>query len=405
MLGQPPSWMLEMGKQSGEFFEKSMESDSAGRKRYRLKSLEQYSREHQVTEQPSKRYFQETTLHDIIMKYPLPRKNMSEKELQKENYLRISFVDFVNGLLNMNPLERWSPQQARLHPFITGEMFIGPFVPPAFRAIKKPTAENPLPPPPSHHNQAPQQKAAEKLIASQAVAHEKAEAALAQQQRKQLSPVPGSSSIASAPTAAMNPMTSSPYEVNPYLQPVQAYQYGQQAVPPSMPVSQHSSPIYGGYPVSSSNPYANAYSPNHTSAGMYYPSQQSPQMQMQLQAQQQAQIQAQVQMQAQAQAQMQAQAQTQSFGQRRARAGTMGNIDAPINLQRQAQMLNPSIRNSPNYGQWQQQQQQHGADPASQNYMGPGQGSGNNRRGSIQAPNNDQQRRESQAYFARWQQQ
>lgn len=403
MLGQPPSWMLEMGKQSGEFFEKSLESDSAGRKRYRLKTLEQYSREHQVTEQPSKRYFQETTLHDIIMKYPLPRKNMSEKELQKENYLRISFVDFVNGLLNMNPLERWSPQQARLHPFITGEMFNGPFVPPAFRAIKKPTAENPLPPPPSHHNQAPQQKAAEKLIASQAVAHEKAEAALAQQQRKQLSPVPGPSSVSSIPPSAMNPMTSNPYEVNPYLQPVQAYQYGQQAMPPSsMPVSQHSSPIYGGYPVSSSNPYANAYSPSHSSSGMYYPAQQAAQAQMQMQAQQQAQTQAQVQMQAQAQAQMQAQAQAQSFGQRRARAGTMGNIDAPINLQRQAQMLNPSIRNSPNYGQW---QQQHGMDPANHNYMGPGQGSGNNRRGSIQAPNNEQQRRESQAYFARWQQQ
>jgi dual specificity protein kinase YAK1 len=30
--------------------------------------------------------------------------------------------------LNLNPIERWSPQQARLHPFITGEKFTKPFV-------------------------------------------------------------------------------------------------------------------------------------------------------------------------------------------------------------------------------------------------------------------------------------
>jgi dual specificity protein kinase YAK1 len=43
---------------------------------------------------------------------------------------RIAFIDFVRGLLNINPLERWSPQQARLHPFITQQKFTQPFVPP-----------------------------------------------------------------------------------------------------------------------------------------------------------------------------------------------------------------------------------------------------------------------------------
>ena len=41
---------------------------------------------------------------------------------------RASFIDFCQGLLNLNPIERWSPQQARLHPFITGEKFTKPFV-------------------------------------------------------------------------------------------------------------------------------------------------------------------------------------------------------------------------------------------------------------------------------------
>jgi dual specificity protein kinase YAK1 len=43
---------------------------------------------------------------------------------------RIAFIDFVRGLLTINPLERWSPQQAKLHPFITQQKFTGQFVPP-----------------------------------------------------------------------------------------------------------------------------------------------------------------------------------------------------------------------------------------------------------------------------------
>ena len=43
---------------------------------------------------------------------------------------RVAFIDFVRGLLNINPLERWTPQQAKLHPFITQHKFTGPFVPP-----------------------------------------------------------------------------------------------------------------------------------------------------------------------------------------------------------------------------------------------------------------------------------
>lgn len=40
---------------------------------------------------------------------------------------RRSFVDFAEGLLNMDPIKRWSPQQALKHPFITGEKWTGPW--------------------------------------------------------------------------------------------------------------------------------------------------------------------------------------------------------------------------------------------------------------------------------------
>lgn len=81
MLGLPPTWMLEMGKQSGEFFEKTQ--DEFGRKTYRLKSLEQYSREHNTKEQPSKKYFSASTLEEIIRSYPMPRKNMKQAEVER----------------------------------------------------------------------------------------------------------------------------------------------------------------------------------------------------------------------------------------------------------------------------------------------------------------------------------
>jgi hypothetical protein len=50
-------------------------------------------------------------------------------EKKKEEQNRLAFIDFLKGLLNLNHFERWSPQQAKQHPFITGEPFLGPFVP------------------------------------------------------------------------------------------------------------------------------------------------------------------------------------------------------------------------------------------------------------------------------------
>lgn len=57
-------YMLEMGKQTNNFF--SSYTDEYGRKRYRLKSIDQYSRENNTNEQPGKKYFAATTLPDII---------------------------------------------------------------------------------------------------------------------------------------------------------------------------------------------------------------------------------------------------------------------------------------------------------------------------------------------------
>jgi dual specificity protein kinase YAK1 len=86
MLGMPPNWMLEMGKQAGEFFEKRHDVDDYGRRTYHLKSMEQYSREHGTKEQPSKKYFQATTLPEIIRSYAMPRKNMKQSEIDRGRF-------------------------------------------------------------------------------------------------------------------------------------------------------------------------------------------------------------------------------------------------------------------------------------------------------------------------------
>ncbi|KAG9056446.1 dual specificity protein kinase yak1 [Serendipita sp. 407] len=127
MLGLPPQYMLDTGKQTNQFFDSYI--DTYGRKRYQLKSLEKYSREHNTNEQPGKKYFTHNTLPEIIKAAPIPAQRAKPQEAEKEHYNRLAFIDFVQGLLNLNPLERWTPQQARTHPFITGEKFTGPFVP------------------------------------------------------------------------------------------------------------------------------------------------------------------------------------------------------------------------------------------------------------------------------------
>jgi len=138
MSRNPPSHLLEVGKQTHEFF--NCHVDAHGRKNYTLKPMDQYAAEHRTNEQPSKQYFKQTRLNDIIMEYSFSKKNAKQSDIDKGGSLkqpssltdvemahRRAFVDFVEGLLNLDPIQRWSPQQAAKHPFITGEKFTGPF--------------------------------------------------------------------------------------------------------------------------------------------------------------------------------------------------------------------------------------------------------------------------------------
>lgn len=400
MLGVPPSWMLEMGKQSGDFFDKIVDQDPTARKRYRLKGLEQYSREQGVTEQPSKRYFNETQLHDLVLRYPLPKKSMTEKETSKEMYQRTAFVDFVRGLLNLNPFERWSPQQAKQHPFITGQRFTGPFVPPMFRTVKKPSAENPLPPPPSHRNQAPQQKAAEQLIASQAAAHEKAEAVARQQQQMQLQQQQNTPQQQSQPLSPSSSISGSTpllpqHGFDQNYMPQQAYAFGGRNTSQEIGLGVSGVPQQASYLPQPSSVPQSPYGPPSATFDPISAYGMTPAMQQQISALPQPPPPA-------------ATTSTghgghHTFQHRRARAGTMGNIDVPVNFARHAQQLNPTLRHSPFYagggagvggaglgsgGGYQSAADAQAALQAqgATAYLGTGQGSGDVRRASIHQP-------------------
>lgn len=59
---------------------------------------------------------------------------------------RSAFLDFLAGVLDLDPAERWTPRQALLHPFITGEAWTGFFQPQADPHTPAPPGEFPSDP-------------------------------------------------------------------------------------------------------------------------------------------------------------------------------------------------------------------------------------------------------------------
>ncbi|KAL6747277.1 kinase-like domain-containing protein [Haematococcus lacustris] len=97
---------------------------------WQLRSAAEFEQRSGCKATAGKRYFQHTRLADIIAAYPL-RSNLTDEEVGRERVAREAFIDWLLGVLDPDPLTRWSPRQAAAHPFITGAPFSGPFQPPA----------------------------------------------------------------------------------------------------------------------------------------------------------------------------------------------------------------------------------------------------------------------------------
>lgn len=130
MLGPPPRHMIEVGRNSSNFFKKIPSDTTDGKPTYEIKTFEEYTHDLQVAkvesgsshahkkEQPNKNYFKHKLLKDIILNYKLPSKKMTSLMVEKECQERLLLVDFLSKVLNLNPLERLTPQEALKHPFV-----------------------------------------------------------------------------------------------------------------------------------------------------------------------------------------------------------------------------------------------------------------------------------------------
>lgn len=140
---------------------------------------------------------------------------------------RIAFIDFVRGLLTINPLERWSPQQAKLHPFITQQKFTGPFVPPM---NLKSSSLNRSPAPGTQQQQQAEALSKQRAQAAQAQANSAAQGAYASMAASQYPPSAHPQPPMYGANPVYNPAASHGGMAPPY--GPQAGQYGQMVMQP-----------------------------------------------------------------------------------------------------------------------------------------------------------------------------
>lgn len=91
---------------------------------YQIKTYEEYcqfleqKKGSSAHEKENKNYFKHKSLKDIIMNYRLPSKKMTNSMVEKEMRERELLVDFLTKVLNWNPIERLTPQEALKHPWL-----------------------------------------------------------------------------------------------------------------------------------------------------------------------------------------------------------------------------------------------------------------------------------------------
>lgn len=128
MLGDMPDRFLRRCRQTTKFFNCPRGEYGEDMHVFQLKSVAQYEQENSTTLPQWKRFFKEKKLRDIIMTYP-PRTAEPHTE---EIALRESLIDLLNGMLRVDPRDRWAPGEALQHPFVQGKPLPGgqPWTPP-----------------------------------------------------------------------------------------------------------------------------------------------------------------------------------------------------------------------------------------------------------------------------------
>ena len=90
---------------------------------FRFKTEAEYCRELSCPPCRNKQYFKHTELPDLIAHHPRLKPLESEAEKVEDRERRGSMLHCLQGLLLIDPSQRWTPRQALRHPFVTGEPF------------------------------------------------------------------------------------------------------------------------------------------------------------------------------------------------------------------------------------------------------------------------------------------
>jgi hypothetical protein len=115
MRGLPPPRLLRRGKSTHKLFVRTAPNFD-----YRLKTASEYTLSTGIELAPPKRYLKHDTLHDLVTKYPMKR-SLTPDEIANEEQQRVAFLHFLQGLLNVDPVRRWTATQAAQHPFVLNE--------------------------------------------------------------------------------------------------------------------------------------------------------------------------------------------------------------------------------------------------------------------------------------------
>lgn len=91
---------------------------------WRLKTQEEYERDEDKKEPIPKKFFDFKSLEQMIEHLPY-KDNMSRRALAEDQERRLCFHQFLRGVLQISPDERWTPKQAAESPFVSG----GPYEP------------------------------------------------------------------------------------------------------------------------------------------------------------------------------------------------------------------------------------------------------------------------------------
>ena len=129
MLGKIPNELLAQGKKTSSYFNRLGSGENV---KYIMKQPFEYEIENGIRLEPNKKYFKFKTLRELIMRIPLQIGGGAKEDITMISEMKLSLLHFIEGMLEYDPMKRWTPAQALQHPFITGRPFTSTWQPPYF---------------------------------------------------------------------------------------------------------------------------------------------------------------------------------------------------------------------------------------------------------------------------------